>query len=162
MVQLFSACPYTFYWGRRRFVLCQFRTRYCGHTLSRLAGINHNMTKQTGFPTIRRKGSEESEYNSGLVWFWTSAGIGLSLRKGWNKFSRPLWTGVGWLVLCWINDTSPVITDRICWFGMDILLSQKLKLRAVVDTSRAHKSFLLLLAKSEGCGLLADGQACCV
>jgi hypothetical protein len=55
------------------FVWFQFRTRYCGHTLSRLAGIRHNMTKQTGFPTIRRKGSEELgdlQYNSsgsGLV-----------------------------------------------------------------------------------------------
>ena len=58
-------------WGW--FVACQFRTRYCGHTLSRLAEIRHNKTKQSGFPTIRRKELKsrgEFEYNStcpGLV-----------------------------------------------------------------------------------------------
>ena len=33
----------------------KFRTQYCGHTLSRLAEIRHNRTKQSGFPTIRRR-----------------------------------------------------------------------------------------------------------
>jgi hypothetical protein len=33
----------------------QFRARYCGHTLSRLAEIRHNKTKQIAFPTIRRE-----------------------------------------------------------------------------------------------------------
>jgi len=56
MVQLLSTCPYSFCGGWEVFVLRQFRTRYCGHTLSRLAEIRHNMTKQTEFPTIRRKG----------------------------------------------------------------------------------------------------------
>jgi hypothetical protein len=75
MVQLFSACPYSFCGGRRWFVLSQFRTRYCGHTLSRLAKIRHNRTKHDGFPTIRRKESEESEYNSGLVRLLTLGGL---------------------------------------------------------------------------------------
>ena len=43
----------------RGFVLSQFRARYCGHTLSRLAEIRHNRTKQSRFPTTRRE--EESE-----------------------------------------------------------------------------------------------------
>jgi hypothetical protein len=55
MVQLLSTCSYSFCGGWKWFVLRQFRTRYCGHTLSRLAEIRHNMTKQCGFPTIRRK-----------------------------------------------------------------------------------------------------------
>ena len=36
-------------------MLSQFRARYCGHTLSRLAEIRHNRTKQSRFPTTRRK-----------------------------------------------------------------------------------------------------------
>jgi hypothetical protein len=55
MIQLLSTCPYSFCGSWGVFVLQQFRTRYCGHTLSRLAEIRHNMTKQCGFPTIRRK-----------------------------------------------------------------------------------------------------------
>jgi hypothetical protein len=68
MAQLFSARPYGFCGGWRWFVLCQFRTRYCGHTLSRLAEIRHNKTKQTAFPTIRReRASKELEWNSVLA-----------------------------------------------------------------------------------------------
>ena len=32
-----------------------WKTRYCGHTLSHLMQIRHNMTTQTRFPTIRRE-----------------------------------------------------------------------------------------------------------
>jgi hypothetical protein len=38
-------------------------------------------------------------------------------------------------------------------------VSQKLSLiESRIETRQAHK----VLAKSEGCGLLADGQACCI
>jgi hypothetical protein len=47
--------------------LCQFRTRYCGHTLSRLTEIRHNRTKQCGFPPIRRKSLKSRNAISGLV-----------------------------------------------------------------------------------------------
>jgi hypothetical protein len=36
-------------------VSLQFQTRYSGHTLSRLAEIRHNKTKQSTFPTTRGK-----------------------------------------------------------------------------------------------------------
>jgi hypothetical protein len=55
MVQLFIRGLNGFCDAQGWFVLPQFRTRYCGHTLSRLAEICHNMTKQSGFPTTRRK-----------------------------------------------------------------------------------------------------------
>jgi len=55
MVELFLRGLNGFCDAQGWFVLRQFRTRYCGHTLSRLAEIRHNMTKQCGFPTIRRK-----------------------------------------------------------------------------------------------------------
>ena len=35
---------------------CQFRSRNCGHSLSRLAQIGHNRAKQKGFPTVREGG----------------------------------------------------------------------------------------------------------
>jgi hypothetical protein len=59
MVQLFPRGPYDFCGHWWRFVSRKFRTRYCGHTLSRLAEIRHNMTKQTRFPTIRENNSEK-------------------------------------------------------------------------------------------------------
>ena len=54
-VQLFTRGPDSFCGAWAGFVHLQFRTRYCGHTLSRLAEIRHNMTKQSKFPTTRRK-----------------------------------------------------------------------------------------------------------
>ena len=50
--------------GWRGFVLCQFHSRYCGHTLSRLAEIRHNKTKQVGFPTIRRGRGPRKSWNA--------------------------------------------------------------------------------------------------
>jgi hypothetical protein len=55
VTQLSSKGLYSFHgvWGV--FVQPQFRTRYSGHTLSRLAEIRHNKTKQSRFPTTRRE-----------------------------------------------------------------------------------------------------------
>jgi hypothetical protein len=38
------------------FVQVQFRTQYSGRTLSRLRDFGHSMTKEDGFPTVRRRG----------------------------------------------------------------------------------------------------------
>ena len=53
--QMLSRGPYSFYDAWRVFVSSQFQTRYCGHTLSRLAEIRHNKTKQSRFPTTWRE-----------------------------------------------------------------------------------------------------------
>jgi hypothetical protein len=59
--------------------------------------------------------------------------------------------GVGWLVLCRINDAFSVNQqDMLIWNGLLSLIGYRCK-----------KSSTLVLAKSEECGLLADGQACC-
>jgi hypothetical protein len=64
---MFSACPNGCKCDQGGPVLPQFRARYCGHTLSRLAEIRHNKTKQTTFPTVRRKKCEEfSHFNVAL------------------------------------------------------------------------------------------------
>jgi hypothetical protein len=55
---MLSIGPYSFWSVWKMFVQPQFRTRYCGHTLSRLGDFGHNMTKQGGFPSVRRRGSE--------------------------------------------------------------------------------------------------------
>jgi hypothetical protein len=59
--------PYGFCRVWRMFVQPQFRTRYSGHTLSRLGDFGHNMTKQGGFPTVRRKGSEKVKPSKACV-----------------------------------------------------------------------------------------------
>jgi len=51
--------PYSFCSVWKMFVQIQFQTRYSGRTLSRLRDFGHNMTKQVGFPTVRRKGSDK-------------------------------------------------------------------------------------------------------
>jgi hypothetical protein len=51
----------------RSFVQVQFRTRYCGHTLSRLADFCHNMTKQSGLPTVRRREPEKGDLSMACV-----------------------------------------------------------------------------------------------
>jgi len=56
VVQTFPRGPDSFFCVVTLFVQLQFKTRYCGHTLSRLAEIRHNKTKQDRFPTIRGKG----------------------------------------------------------------------------------------------------------
>ena len=53
--QMPSRGPYSFYDAWKVFVSSQFQTRYCGHTLSRLAEIRHNKTKQSRFPTTWRE-----------------------------------------------------------------------------------------------------------
>jgi hypothetical protein len=55
VIHMFPRGPYSFCGVWRVFVQLQFRTRYSGHTLSRLAEIRHNKTKQSRFPTTRRK-----------------------------------------------------------------------------------------------------------
>lgn len=55
MVQPFPTGLDSFCAVWRVFVLLQFRTRYSGHTLSRLAEIKHNKTKQSRFPNTRRE-----------------------------------------------------------------------------------------------------------
>ena len=51
----------------RVFVSPQSKTRYSGHTLSRLAEIRHNMTKQSRFPTTRGKSPKtRSQFKSTL------------------------------------------------------------------------------------------------
>jgi hypothetical protein len=68
MVQMSSTCSNGYKCDQGGFVLPQFRARYCGHTLSRLAEIRHNKTKQTAFPTIRREGaSKELEWR--IQWY---------------------------------------------------------------------------------------------
>jgi hypothetical protein len=52
---MFSKGLYGFCGIWSAFVSLQFQTRYSGHTLSRLAEIRHNKTKQTAFPTTRGK-----------------------------------------------------------------------------------------------------------
>jgi hypothetical protein len=85
------------FWGVRRWsVSWKFRTRYCGHTLSRLADTRHNRTKQNGFPTIRRKElKSQASLNTiqrvlGLVgtcrllfWGWQHASR-VRAMKGWD------------------------------------------------------------------------------
>ena len=56
---MFFTSTYRFCNIWKMFVQPQFRTRYCGHTLSRLGDFGHNMTKQVGFPTVRRRESEK-------------------------------------------------------------------------------------------------------
>ena len=55
VMYLFSKGLYGFCGIWRVFVSLQFQTRYSGHTLSRLAEIRHNKTKQSTFPTTRGK-----------------------------------------------------------------------------------------------------------
>ena len=50
-----STCPNGYECDQGGAVLPQFRARYSGHTLSRLAEIRHNKTKQTAFPTVGRE-----------------------------------------------------------------------------------------------------------
>jgi len=60
--KLFSTGPYSFCCVWMMFVLPQFRTRYSGHTLSRLEEISHNKTKQIRFPNTRREKPEDLEH----------------------------------------------------------------------------------------------------
>ena len=131
MVQLLSWEPYSFCVAWGGFVLGQFRTRYCGHTLSRLAEIRHNMTKQTRFPTVRRKSLKSwNTWNTiqvvsdlvGLRLHWVLIGGREAMCKVEIKLSMPFlhfsW-GVGWLVLCRINDAFPVHQqDMLIWNGL--------------------------------------------
>jgi hypothetical protein len=55
MVELSSRGPDSSCGVQGDVVQPQFQVQNCGHTLSRLAEIRHNTTKQTRFPTIRRK-----------------------------------------------------------------------------------------------------------
>jgi len=59
MLQAFPRGLYSFCGVCKSFVHVQFRTRYCGHTLSRLADFCHNMTKQSRLPTVRRRESKK-------------------------------------------------------------------------------------------------------
>ena len=56
VMEVISKGPDSFCGAWEVFVLPQFRMWYCGHLLSRLAEIRHNMTKQSRFPTVWRKG----------------------------------------------------------------------------------------------------------
>ncbi len=55
MVWLVSKGPDSFWSVWTVFVSHQKKTRYCGHTLSRLMDFWHNMTKQRRFPNIWRE-----------------------------------------------------------------------------------------------------------
>jgi len=59
--------PYSFCGVCKSFVQVQFRTRYCGHTLSRLTDFCHNMTKQSRLPTVRRRESEKDDLSMACV-----------------------------------------------------------------------------------------------
>lgn len=54
----------------RASMFSEFRTRYCGHLLARLAKYGHNTTKQTTFPTTWRESLKEqtSLVITKLVW----------------------------------------------------------------------------------------------
>jgi hypothetical protein len=67
MLQAFPRGLYIFVGVCSSFVQVQFRTRYCGHTLSRLADFCHNMTKQSRLPTVRRRESEKNDLSMACV-----------------------------------------------------------------------------------------------
>ena len=161
MARLFSACPYGFWSGWEGFVLSQFRTRYCGHTLSRLAVIRHNKTKQTRFPTVRRERSLE---RAGLgILFWPSRGFLDFFDTGGTCMK----VEINWVCLLCLFDggrlARPVpnqwrvsVIYRACWFGID--LATKLRWREKPST---HAFCGCCLQEQKGCGPLADGQAWC-
>jgi len=64
---MFFIDPYIFCGVLKSFVQVQFRTRYCGHTLSRLTDFCHNMTKQCILPTVRRREPEQGDLSIACV-----------------------------------------------------------------------------------------------
>jgi hypothetical protein len=84
------------------FVQPQFRTRYSGHTLSRLGDFGHNMTKQGGFPTVRRRGSDKVKPSMACVLHWSGGGIVEhkveTLENSIHQFKYAFCRMLGWLV----------------------------------------------------------------
>jgi len=158
MVQPLFMCLCSFCGDWRGFVSRQFRTRYSGHTLSRLAEFSHNRTKQHGFPTIRRKELKSWNYNSSLVGLCTSMGeLYTKVEINWVCLCG---SERGWLACPLPNQWCISVIYRICWFGMDFILAWwvfQLKYFlgwSVGNKSRAHTCCLQGVRK---CGLLAVG-----
>jgi hypothetical protein len=151
MVQMSSTCPNGFPSDPGVSVLPRFHSRYCGHTLSRLAEIRHNKTKQTSFPTIRRVeglervGMQSDSFCSRDSWnfFEGAKKRAWRLKSNWVCLCAFLSKGVGWLVLCRINDASLWFTG---YADLEWILATSWK----QISSFKHTVFVLLLAKREG------------
>ena len=119
VLQAFPRGPYFSFGVCRSFVQVQFRTRYCGHTLSRLADFCHNMTKQSRLPTVRRRESENM--TCVLHWYW-----GLQRLKHWEisffNSSMPLLFFFEGLAGSFCTESTAQFCLEMCWFGMHCLL----------------------------------------
>jgi len=187
VIHLFPKGLYSFCGIWSVFVSLQFQTRYSGHTLSRLAEIRHNKTKQSTFPTTRGKSPKTTvTLKVILVYFVplqvllvkqfviTSCNIGLRAndKDGWkgkwclsNKRAY-----LGFPAKVEISLSMPLLKERrVGWLVLcqingafpsrRILIWNRLFLEPGCDwKSQVH--LICVLARSAGgkCGLLADGQ----
>ena len=124
VLEAFYKCPYSLHGVWTSFVHVQFRTRYCGHTLSRLADFCHNMTKQCTLPTVRRREPEKGDLSIACVLHFNATGG----CKGWNIGKSHFSIQV---CLCYFfkglagdfcTKSTAHFCLEMCWFGMYCLL----------------------------------------